>query len=139
MTTGLLALVTGFQYATSGVAASGGETAAVFLAEQRIEQLRAQAVLEFSAPALAAGTMTDYCVAGHGAGGTSACQQTPPSGLSYTRTTTISDFTAGTGCPAAPLSCKLIEVRVSYRSVTSTGALDQSRAVDLVTVVGPRA
>ena len=139
VTVGLLALFTGFQYATSGVATSGGETAAVFLAEQRIEQLRAQAMLDFSAPALAAGTMQDYCVAGHAAGGTSVCQNSPPAGVSYMRTTAISDVTTGTGCPLTPLSCKQIEVRVSYRSVTSTGTLDQSRVVDVVTVVGPRA
>jgi len=69
VTVGLLAVITGFQYATSGVATGGGETAAVFLAEQRIEQLRAEAMRDFSAPDLAAGTMTDYCVAGHVGGG----------------------------------------------------------------------
>lgn len=140
VTVGLLALFTGFQYATSGVAAGGGETAAVFLAEQRVEQLRAQATLDFSAPVLAAGTVREYCVAGHAAdGGGSACQDTPPAGLVYTRTTTITDLTADAGCPATPLSCKQIEVRVSYHPVTTTGTLDQSRSVDVVTVLGPRA
>ncbi len=138
VTVGLLALFTGFQHATSGVAAGGGETAAVFLAEQRVEQLRAQAMRDFSAPALAAGTMREYCVAGHAAGGGSPCQDTAPTGLVYTRTTTITDLISDTGCPATPVSCKQIEVRVSYRPVTSTGTLDQSRAVDVVTVLGPR-
>lgn len=139
VTVGLLALITGFQYATSGVATGGGETAGVFLAEQRVEQLRAQAMLDFSAPALGAGTIRDYCVAGHAAGGASACQDTPTAGPLYTRTTTIIDLTAGAGCPPTPLSCKQIEVRVSYRPVTSIGTLDQSRSVDVVTVLGPRA
>src|ERR1700757_1475720 len=94
VTVGLLALISGFQYAISGVATGGGETAAVFLAEQRIEQLRAQAMRDFMAPALAAGTMTDYCVAGHVGGGASACQDTAPVGLRYTRRTRITDLSA---------------------------------------------
>jgi Tfp pilus assembly protein PilV len=139
VTVGLLALITGFQYATSGVATGGGETAAVFLAEQRIEQLRAEAMRDFSAPGLAAGTMTDYCVAGHVGGGASVCQPTGLAGSPYTRSTTITNLTAVTGCPTTPVSCKQIEVRVSYRPVTSAGTLDQSRTVELVTVLGPRA
>jgi len=82
--------------------------------------------------------MREYCVAGHAAGGGSPCRDTAPTGLVYTRTTTIMDLTSDTGCPAMPVSCKQIEVRVSYRPVTSTGTLDQSRAVDVVTVLGPR-
>src|SRR6267142_2655850 len=101
---------------TSGVATGRGETTAVFLAEQRIEQLKAQALINFSAAALAAGTTSDYC-----AGGT-ACQGTPVSGPSYTRTTTITDMATGVaGCPATPLSCKEVQVRVTYRPVTSSG------------------
>jgi len=138
VTVGLLALITGFQFATSGVATSGGETAAVFLAEQRIEQLRAHAMLDFSARSLAAGVMTEYCVAGHVVGGTSTCQDTSADSL-YTRTTTITDLAGDRGCPVTPLLCKQVEVRVSYRPVTTTGTLDQSRAVDLVTVLGRRA
>ena len=135
---GLLALITGFQFATSSVATSGGETAAVFLAEQRIEQLRAHAMLDFSSPILAAGATSEYCVAGHLVGGTSICQDTPAGSL-YTRTTTITDLAGDRGCPVMLLSCKQVEVRVTYRPVTSAGTLDQSRAVDLVTVLGRRA
>ena len=138
ITVGLLALITGFEYATSGVAVGGGETAAVFLAEQRIEQLRAQAMVDFSAPTLAATTMTEYCIAGDARGGASTCQDTPLAGPSYTRSTTITDVSGSTGCPASPLVCKLLEVRVSYRPVTSAGTLEQRRAVDIVTVLGPR-
>ena len=138
VTVGLLALMTGFQYATSGVASSGGETAAVFLAEQRIEQLRAQAMVDFSAPLLAAATTIEYCVAGHASGTPSTCQDAPVDGPSYTRSTTITNVSDGTGCPAAPLACKQVEVLVSYRPVTSAGTLDQRRAVEVVTMLGPR-
>jgi Tfp pilus assembly protein PilV len=135
---GLLAIVTGFQYATSGVETARGETAAVFLAEQRIEELRAQAVSDFSAAALAPGTTTDHCVPGRIAGSASNCASASGAGSAYIRSTTIADVTAGTGCPAAPVACKEVLVRVSYRPVSSTGTLDQVRTVELVTVLGPR-
>ena len=45
LTIGLLAIGVGFQQATSGVATGRGETTAVFLAEQRIEQLKAWRVV----------------------------------------------------------------------------------------------
>ena len=138
LTIGLMAIATGFQYAASGVATGGGETAAVFLAEQRIEQLRAQAMTDFSAAALEAGTTTEYCLSGTISGGSSNCDGTPVVGPSYRRTTTITDLGGGTGCPATPLWCKEVEVRVSYRPVTGAGDLSQSRAVDVFTVLGPR-
>ena len=136
---GLLAIVTGFQYATSGVETARGETAAVFLAEQRIEELRAQAVSDFASAALAPGTTTDHCVPGRIAGSVSNCAGTPGAGPAYIRSTTITDVTAGIGCPATPVACKEVLVSVSYRPVSGTGALDQVRTVQLVTVLGPRA
>ncbi|PYO48825.1 MAG: hypothetical protein DMD84_19875 [Candidatus Rokuibacteriota bacterium] len=138
LTIGLVAIATGFQYAASGVATGGGETAAVFLAEQRIEQLRAQAMTDFSAAALDAGTTTEYCLSGTIWGGSSNCDGAPVVGPSYRRTTTITDLGGGTGCPATPLWCKEIQVRVSYRPVTGAGDLSQPRAVDVFTVLGPR-
>ena len=139
LTIGLVAIATGFQYAASGVATGGGETAAVFLAEQRIEQLRARAMTDFSAAALGAGTTTEHCLSGTIAAGSSNCQSTHVAGPSYTRITTITDVSVGTGCPPTPLSCKEVQVRVSYRPVTGSGELNQPRAVDVVTVLGPRA
>src|SRR2546427_3588278 len=98
---GLLAIGVGFQQATSGVATGRGDTTAVFLAEQRIEQLKAQALINFSAAALAAGTTTDYCTGG------TACQGSAVSGPSYTRTTSITDIATGVaGCSAHPPPCE---------------------------------
>ena len=139
LTVGLLAVATGFRFATSGVATGGGETAAVFLAEQRIEQLRAHAMIDFAAVALNAGTTIEYCGAGRLPAGTPNCQDTEASGASYVRRTEITHVSGGVGCPASPLWCKEIRVRVSFNPVTSAGALDQPRAVDIVTVLGPRA
>ena len=130
---GLVAIATGFQYATSGVAVGGGESTAVFLAEQRVEQLRADAMSDFSAPSLGPGTTTEYCAPAIIAGRTSTCQDTAGAGASYVRRTTISDVTGSMGCPARPVWCKQIEVRVGYRPVTSTGELNQARAIDVIT------
>jgi hypothetical protein len=138
LTVGLVAIATGFQYATSGVAVGGGESAAVFLAEQRIEQLRADAMRDFSAPSLGAGASTEYCTAAIITGRTSNCRDAAGGGVSYVRRTTISDVVGATGCPARPLWCKQVEVRVGYRPVTSTGELNQAREIDVITVLGPR-
>jgi hypothetical protein len=139
LTLGLVAIATGFQYATSGVAVGGGESTAVFLAEQRIEALRADAMHDFSALSLGAGTTTEYCAPAIIAGGASNCQDTAGGGASYVRQTRISDITGSIGCPARPVWCKQVEVRVGYRPVTSTGELNQAREIDLITVLGPRA
>jgi hypothetical protein len=136
---GLVAVATGFQHAGTGVATGAGETAAVFLAEQRIEQLRAVAVTNFAASSLNAGTTMEHCVAGRIGGTQPNCEGTPTAGTSYRRSTTITDVMAGVGCPGVPLSCKQVDVSVSYRPITSTGQLDQVRTVHLVTVLGPRA
>src|SRR5439155_1075966 len=45
---GLAAVVTGFQYASSGIALGNGETTATFLAEQRPEQLKALALKDWT-------------------------------------------------------------------------------------------
>lgn len=143
LTIGLVAIATGFQYATSGVATGRGETTAVFLAEQRIEQLKAQAMSNFTAAALNAGTTTEFCLSGNIGAGPTNCQGAAPSGPTYVRVTTITDVAAGGAgapCPAAPfaLSCKQVQVTVTYRPVTSAGDLSQQRAVTVLTMLAPR-
>src|SRR5204863_7686442 len=51
---GLVAVATGFQYATSGVATGKGETTATFLAEQKVEQLKATALVDWTNATLSA-------------------------------------------------------------------------------------
>jgi len=114
---GLAAVATAFQYATSGVATGRGETAATFLAEQRLEQLRAVAVTNFANTAINAGTTTE-------AYGSIA------NAAAYRRVTTIADNPGGS-CAA---NCKFVQVSVFYRPVTSRGQLDQERRVDLITM-----
>ena len=60
---GLLAVATGFQYATSGVETGRGETQATFLAEQRLEQLKNLALTNWGSATLAEGTVTSSLTA----------------------------------------------------------------------------
>lgn len=136
---GLVAVASGFQYATSGVATGRGETIAIFLAEQRVEQLKTVAMTNYDPPypglSLATGTTTTEFCSG------STCQATAITGTtSYTRVTTITDITteAGRCTGVTPLLCKRIRVTVTYRPVTSSGDLSQARTVDLFAVVTPR-
>jgi len=118
---GLAAVVTGFQYAASGIALGNGETTATFLAEQRLEQLKALALKDWTHAQLNAGTTTE----GYGsiAGATL-----------YRRVTSIADAPGGT-CKA---KCKLVRVTVLYRPVTGRGQLDQERQVDVITMLVAR-
>lgn len=136
---GLVAVASGFQYATSGVATGRGETIAIFLAEQRIEQLKTVAMTNYDPPypglSLATGTTTTEFCSG------STCQATAITGTtSYTRVTTITDITtdAGRCTGVTPLLCKRIRVTVTYRPVTSSGDVSQARTVELFAVVTPR-
>lgn len=142
---GLVAVATGFQYATSGVATGRGETIATFLAEQRVEQLKTVAMTNYDPPypgvSLAAGTTTEYCQTSTIGSTGSNCQATAITRTtSYTRVTTISDITteANRCTGVAPLLCKRIRVTVTYRPVTSGGDVSQARTVDVYAMVTPR-
>ena len=145
---GLVALASGFQFATSGVATGRGETVASFLAEQRLEQLKAIAMTNYYGSPAWTGTLTlqggstttEYCQTSNiGATGTN-CQATAITGAaSYVRVTRITDNPGGTGCTGtAPLVCKRIWVNVTYRPVTNRGDVSQTRSVDVYAVVAPR-
>lgn len=148
--TGLVAVATGFQFATAGIATGRGETAAIFLAEQRVEQLKAVAIANFdgpwpTGPSLAAGTTTEFCLTSNIGSTASNCQTSAVTGAAaYQRDTTVSHSGNGLTCadpaPTAPnpVLCKRIRVRVTYRPVTSRGDTSQLRQIDVVTVVVPR-
>jgi hypothetical protein len=118
---GLTAVLTGLQSARGGLEAARGETMAAFLAEQRLEHLKAISLVSWSAVDLRAGTtVEDYSsIAGASA---------------YRRETTIADNPGGT-CVER---CKLARVTVSYRPVTVSGQLDQERRLDVVTMLVSR-
>jgi type II secretory pathway pseudopilin PulG len=114
---GLVGIVTGFQYATSGIEIGKGETTATFLAEQRLEWLKALALTNWGSSTLKAGTTTE----GYGAIADASL---------YRRVTAITDSPGGT-CAAR---CKLVQVTVFYRPVTGRGQLDQERRLDVITM-----
>lgn len=118
---GLVAVATGFQYATSGVETGKGETTATFLAEQKLEQLKALALTDWTNASLSAGTTTE----GYG---------TIASASAYRRVTTITNNPGGT-CTA---NCKLVQVSVFYKPVTGSSQLNQERQVDVITMVASR-
>jgi prepilin-type N-terminal cleavage/methylation domain-containing protein len=135
---GLVAVASGFQYATSGVAVGRGETAATFLAEQRMETLKSSAIANYNS--LNPGTTVEFCQTTNIGATASNCQSTALSGVvAYQRTTTITDNPGGTGCTGVPpFLCKRIRVSVTYRPVTTAGDASQLRTVDLFAVVAPR-
>jgi prepilin-type N-terminal cleavage/methylation domain-containing protein len=117
LSVGLAAVATGLQHASSGIETGRGETTAAFLAEQRLEQLKNLALVDWPSTALSAGTTTET----YGA---------IPSASVYRRVTTITDSPGGT-CTA---NCKLVRITVFYRPVTGQGQLDQERRLDVVTM-----
>jgi Tfp pilus assembly protein PilV len=144
---GLVAVATGFQFATAGVATGRGETVAIFLAEQRVEQLKSVAMTNFTGPwagvSLAPGVTTEFCLATNIGATTTNCQATAITGApAYQRDTTITDSGNGTTCgnaPAAPpVLCKRVQVRVTYRPVTHRGDVSQQRMIDIHTLLVPR-
>ncbi|OGK95842.1 MAG: hypothetical protein A3D33_03650 [Candidatus Rokubacteria bacterium RIFCSPHIGHO2_02_FULL_73_26] len=115
----LVAVATGFQLGASGIEVGKGETAAAFLAEQRLEELKALALADWTNAALAAGTTPE----GYG-----AITGAP----TFRRTVSITDSPGGT------TSAKLLQVSVFYRPVTGRGMLDQEREVTAVALVAAR-
>jgi prepilin-type N-terminal cleavage/methylation domain-containing protein len=118
---GLVATSAALQYGLSGIETGRGESAAVFLVEQKLEELKGIALVAWSDTALQPGTTTEYC---HTSGGD--CSATMTAG-SLRRTTTVTQGTGGV-CTAA---CKMVSVSVLYRPLTALGQLDQERRVDI--------
>jgi prepilin-type N-terminal cleavage/methylation domain-containing protein len=128
ITTGLVAVAIGLQYATTGVDTGRRETTATFLAEEKVEQLKAVALVDWTNAALDPGPTTEYCPpAGSGCTGTAA------TGF-YRRVTTITSNPGGT-CTE---TCKLVMVTVFYRPISARGALDEERRVDLFFMLASR-
>ena len=116
----LVAMVAALQHGLSGIETGRGESVAVFLVEDKLESLRALALVDWGNSALQPGTTTEYCRA------SSACSSTSaPDGFRRSTTVTAGD---GVTCTAR---CKLVTVSVFYRPVTPLGQLDRERRVDV--------
>ena len=122
---GLLAVATGFQFATESVEAGRGHTVATFLAEQRIEAVKSLALLDWTDPRLAAGVTAEA----YGA---------IPDAPGYRRDTQIADYGGNDCADAAPavVACKRVRVTVRYRPLADGAG--RERQVDLLTVLVAR-
>src|SRR5262249_41241271 len=118
---GLVGIATGFQYATSGVELGRGETTAAFLAEQRLEWLKALALTNWTSATLEAGTTTE----GYGSIADAAL---------YRRVTTIIDSPGG----ACAADRKLVQGSGFFRPGTGQGQLHQEPRLDVVTMLVTR-
>lgn len=127
LSVGIVAVAAALQQATSGVEVGRGETAAIFLAEQRLELLKSAALEDWSSALLLAGTAVE-------------AYGTIVNAAPYRRETVVADRVGpecSTGAPSTA-TCKRVRVTVRYRPVSGGGGPDHERRVDLVTVFVPR-
>lgn len=117
---GLVAVATGFQYAASGLETGKQQTTATFLAEQRLEQIKASALTNFDAVTTATFGSEAY--------GTIA------NAANYRRTVSIVDDPGNPPMTGA----KLVQVSVFYRPVAAFGVLGQERQVSVASVLTRR-
>lgn len=123
---GFVACAMAFQQALAGIESGRRETAATFLAEWKVEELKAVALAHWGSGALTAATRTEYCVPA-----TDGCTPTATTG-SYRVVTTVMDLPSGT------CACKVVRVFVSYQVVGTRGFLDREGQVELVTLFASR-
>jgi prepilin-type N-terminal cleavage/methylation domain-containing protein len=127
LSVGIAAAAAGLHYAMAGVEVGRGETAAVFLADARLELLKSAALQDWSSPLLAAGIVVE-------AYGTIA------EAALHRRETGVGDHIGpecATGAPST-VACKRVRVTVYYRPLSGGGGPGRERRVDLVTVLVPR-
>jgi prepilin-type N-terminal cleavage/methylation domain-containing protein len=119
---GLVTMAAALQHGLSGIEIGRGESAAVFLVEDKLEELRGLALVDWTNTALQPGTTTEYCRPFSG-----GCSATPTP-ASLRRMTTVGAGSGGT-CSA---KCKIVSVSVFYRAMTVLGQLDHERRVDIL-------
>ncbi len=123
LTIGLTALLSALQFAFSGIHASGQASTAVFLAVQRLEEIKAFALSSELAKGLANVTSATFpaepyaTIVGYG---------------SYRRHVTIIDP------PAVPANAKGIQVTVFYRPITEGDLAAHETAVSVSTLIASR-
>ena len=112
---GLLAIASAFPVALSGVAQGNQQTTALFLAEQRAEEIKATAFASITSanfPAEAYGTIANA--------------------PGYRRTVTV------TSSPGGVANTVRVDVNVFYRPVISLGVLVAERQITVSTLVASR-
>jgi Tfp pilus assembly protein PilV len=115
LTVGLLAIASAFPVAMSGVAQGNQQTTALFLAEQRLEEIKATAFASI--------TSANFPAEGYG---------TIANGPGYRRAVTI------TSSPGGVANTVRVDVNVFYRPVMSFGVLTAERQITVSTLVASR-
>jgi Tfp pilus assembly protein PilV len=116
MTVGLMAMVVGLQQATAFVEVGRQQTIAVFLAQQRLEQVKASAMWDFDGVAPAKFPL-----------------ENPVSGYpAYRRMVEISPL------PAGLVNAVRVQVTVTYHPATTPATAPSERTVTLITVMSRR-
>jgi prepilin-type N-terminal cleavage/methylation domain-containing protein len=123
----LVAMMAAVHHGLSGIDTGRGESTALFLVEDKLEELRSVALVDWANATLAPGTTVEYCQLSGG------CAPTPTP-TSFRRTTTVY---AGGEEPCSA-DCKVVNVSVAYRPVTTLGQLDQERRVDVQAMFASR-
>jgi prepilin-type N-terminal cleavage/methylation domain-containing protein len=121
---GLLATMAALQHGLNGIETGRGESVATVLVEDKLEDLKALALVDWTNAALREGTRTEYCRAAD-----FDCSDAPSTDA-FRRTTTLVDGAGGT----CATSCKVVTVSVFYRAVDVDGQLDQERRVSATTM-----
>ena len=131
---GLVAVMQWFPLGTAGVESGRRQSTGVFLAEQKIEQIKAWSLGSAANQGFAQVIAGGGCF---GAGGpcNNDALNTIPGYPEYSRTVTI------TACLAAPCpvplttTTRLVRVQVQYRRVTDRGTLTGGQQVDIATLL----
>ena len=132
ITVGLVAVAKGMQLATSGVAAGQQLTTATFLAEQRLEDIKAFALSTNSSQGWANVTSTNFPASEAYSTITSNTGTSTSGGTSYSsyrRTTTITTPTSTT---------KRVTVEVFFIPVAISSSVNAERSVVVSTVLASR-
>jgi type II secretory pathway pseudopilin PulG len=123
---GLVATSRGLTVGLQGVEGGRQQSVAVFLAEQRLEQVRAAAR---ATPKLASVTTANFPSEGYGA---------MAGAPKYRRTVTITPFVGPAGGLPAGTQGARVDVNVFYRPVTALGVSTTERQVQLSLFLGSR-
>jgi prepilin-type N-terminal cleavage/methylation domain-containing protein len=124
---GLWAAGAGFATAIQGFEMSRLETAATFLAEQRLEQVRATALGYSPVGCMGFANITTACFPAQGYA--TSVTNAP----SYRSTVTITDYMVN-----GNITRKRVDVEVFYRPIVAQGALATERSVRLSTFITNR-
>ena len=137
---GLVAIMQWFPMGTAGVESGRRQSTAVFLAEQKIEQIKALSLSSaanqgFTTVVPGGGCFTSVAPPG-------VCNNDAfgsiPGYPEYNRTVTITCMTGGpppvaAACPVGTV--RMVRVQVQYRRVTDRGVLTGGQQVDVATII----